>query len=219
MKVVSFLSAITSINSPWDEVRPIAGRAIGVVTQAMRERYKFQASGQSAASQQVGLTTPNFATGQFQLGDSVIPINQFEFQPTAVVISCATTEQTYKVADDVFDYLAKTFGFRPPEKDRHRQFMTTIVVDFGPSGIPLSEKWTKVQSLMNGAFGKGAPLIPFGVRFASITAENQPQGDRQFVFERRATMPANSNWIYSQANLDTDTHLKLLTEMDAVLNG
>lgn len=219
MKIISHFQASLTIEAPWDEIRPFKGGAFVTVTQLIKQRYSFQSVGQSGASQQVGILTPGFQNGQFEIEDEFVQINLLEFQPGAIVVSAATTEQASKFADDVLDFLHKTLDFRLPAAKRARQYTTTIVVDFGSSFLPLFGKLNDIAQLLNAKIKSEYGLTPFGARFATLTPDNQIPFDRQYVIERRAITPAGENWVFSQAPLDTDAHVELLNEIDKLLHG
>ncbi len=218
MKIISHFNAVTTLSAPWDEIRPLTGAAFPLTLQVIKDRYKFQAAGQSAISQQIGLITPSFQTGEFKIGDQVAPLNQLEFQPQSVIVSCATTDQTYKVIDDLFAFLQQTLAFRFPQKERKRHHSTIIIVDFGTSLDPLFDNWSKVHTALNAMLESGPELIPFGMRFGAVNNEGHFIPERQYVIERRAVTPPGENWIFSQAPLDTDGHVKLLSVIEAALS-
>src|SRR5229473_1817037 len=213
MKIVSYLNAITTSNVNWEEVRPLAGAPFPVTIQIVKERYQFQVAGQSLSGQQVGLMMPSFQAGQLRTEEGFIVVNQFEFQPNAIVISSATTEQTYKFADDLFAFLHTELGFRTPPRLRKMTHLTTIIADFGPTLENVFGKWKDIASLP--AMKDGAELLPLGIRFMGYR-DNQPVIERQFVFERRLAAPPGENWSFSQAPLDTDSHVKLLNEIERI---
>jgi hypothetical protein len=217
MKIISHFNATTTVDATWDEVRPLTGGAFPATVQFIKERYSFQIAGQSAISQQIGLMTPSFQAGQFKIGDQSAPINLLEFQPQAVIISCATTTQTSKFYDDLFSFL-KALEYRSPTKERPRRHVTSIVVDFGASLAPLFEGLSKIQSMLNKMVGGTFEFTPLSIRFGVISPENQILPEPQYVFERRAVAPAGESWIFSQAPLDTDSHVALLSAIDSVLN-
>jgi hypothetical protein len=216
MKVIAHFNAVTTIASPWDEVRPLKGVGFLATQQVIRERYQFQVAGQSAISQQIGMVTPSFGNGQFRIGETIAPINQFEFQPQAVIISCSTTEQTNKFFDDVFPFLQKSLEYRIPPKERARQCVTAIIVDFEVPVAPLFDKWTTVQNIVSQAIGRD--IAPFSIRFGPLSPENVIAFEHNYVFERRAVTPAGEHWYFSQAPLDTNAHLELLSEINAAIS-
>lgn len=215
MKIISYFNAILTIEAPWDEVRPVAGAAFAAVSQLIKERYQFQAAGQSALSQQIGLMTPGFQGGQFRIGDKSVPINQFEFQPGTVLVTSATTEQATRFAEDVFEFLHKTLEFRIPPANRARHHVTAIVVDFGKSVVPMFGVINEIGRVLSSKIKNNPEFYPLGFRLAR---ENQLP-DTQYLFERRATTPAGEHWIYSQAPLDTASHIELLNTIDTLING
>jgi hypothetical protein len=219
MEIISHFNAVTLIDAPWDEVRPLAGGAFPAVFQAVKERYHFQAAGQSPTSQQIGMITPSFQSGQFKFGDHISPINQLEFQPGGILIGSATTEQTEAFFEDVFQFLGTTLGYRKPSPERPRHFATTIIVDFGLEVASLFGKWNRIQGALNALVGSGPEFAVHGVRLGALTSDGQLVGDRQYVFERRAITPLGSNWFFSQAPLDTDRHMKLLSTIDDELRA
>jgi hypothetical protein len=210
MKVISNLQAATVIQALWDEIRPVDGSAFAATLQAMKDRYKFQMAGQSPVGQQIGLTTPIFQTGEFRTKDEIFPINQIEFQPLGIFITCATTEQNEAVISDVFDFLGSTFKYRRPPDDRPRSYNSIIIAEMSASFDKLFEPWRKVQTTLNKFFGEGPEATPSAIRFLASNEKNEPQPDRQYAFERRLQAPIGLNWYFSQAPLTTEKHIELL---------
>src|ERR1700674_5892653 len=105
MKIISFLHAVSNLHAPWEEVRPIAGEPYAVTAKAIKDRYQFQVASQSMIAQQSGMIMPSFTTGQFTAGDQTVVVNQIEFQPTGILVSCAKTEHNLLVLDDLFSFL------------------------------------------------------------------------------------------------------------------
>ncbi len=218
MKIIAHFNAILTIDSPWDEVRPVKGPAFAIISQAIKERYNFQAVGQSSVSQQIGLMTPGFQNGQFKMEDKFFPINQLEFQPGTILISSATTEQASKFAEDLFDFLHKTLDFRLPPANRARHYATSIIVDFGTSFASLFGTLNEVARLLNRKTKNEKEFAPFGVRFVAGDTPDNLAFERQFILEHRAIAPPGENWIYSQAPLDSEAHVELLKEIDKLMN-
>jgi hypothetical protein len=216
MKIVAHLHAMITILSPWDELRPVSGAAFPATMELLKKRYQFQQGSQSAISQQAGLITPNLMNGQFKFGELPVAVNQFEFQPAAVAAACSTTEQTDAFLEDAFQFLSDSLGYRAPPKDRERHDVTTIIVDFENPFSALFERWKKIQALLNKLAGKGPELEPYAVRFMA-GPPNQPIAERQYVLERRIGAPDDANWYFSQAPLDTASHVKLLEGIAAEL--
>jgi hypothetical protein len=216
MKIISHLTAVTVVEASWEEIRPQHGAAFLHVVNALQQRYQFQSTGHSEVSQNVGLTTPLLAAGQFEFDGAVVPLNQLEFQPSRVVISCSTTEQTLRVAEDLFSFLHADLGFRLPPHDRPKVFVTSIVSDFDGLLDTAFERWTTILQLLKGP--GDVPMVPFGVRFMGLK-DGALVPDRQFVFERRAPHPPGTTWMFSQAPLDTQRHVALLQEIERAFKG
>jgi hypothetical protein len=217
MRVVSYLQAIATFSAAWDEVRPLAGAPFAPVVTAMRAKYGFQNATQSLAAQQIGLTTPAFQIGQFELDKKIIGVNALEFQPSSIQISCSKTEYCLIFFDDMMEFLHSEFGFRKPPRDRKIIFhRSAIVCDLGFDVAQTFGKWLEVQSLLASKVAAGEPeLTPLGVRF--LGRQNDPTNpESQYVFEQRLTSPPGENWIFSQGPFDTDTHEQLLHEIEAV---
>jgi hypothetical protein len=214
MQVVSYLNAITTIPASWEEIRPIAGMPYALVVNAIKGRYKFQNAGVSVAGQQVGLTTPSFQTGQFEIDGKPVVVNQIEFQPTGIVVSCATSDDNLKLIADVIAFLGSNLNFRAPAPGRTTHHMTTIISNFDSTWENMFGKWTKIQALLASlSTSEEAPLLPLGVRFIGIKNE-QAVLERQFVFERRVPSPPKTNWIFSQLPFENEVHLRVLNEIE-----
>lgn len=214
MRIISYMEAILTFAAPWDGVRPIAGIPFSLIANAIRARYGFQNVGLSPISQQVGLSTPLFTTGQFKFDDrDVALINQLDFQPAGFNISSSKTAFCEAFFEDLFDFLVSQFGFRKPGADAKRTHRTAIVCDFG---FPIDRtfgKWLEVKKLFDQLTSPGEPkLAPLGMRFMG-ERNQQLVAETQFLFERRVISPPDENWIFSQGPFDTETHERLLSEI------
>jgi len=149
--------------------------------------------------------TPALQSGMF----NGIPFNQLDFQSGAVVIGAATTEQTLKIAEDLFDFLNNALGFRKLPENRPRTYASILIADLGPVLSNMFSRWEKITSLVQKMMPPENRLLPMGVKFLTYKG-NDAQADRQFIFERRVPTPPNEDWIFSQAPLDTETHVKVL---------
>ena len=218
MKIISFLHAVSTLHAPWEEVRPIAGEPYAVTAKAIKDRYQFQVASQSLLGQQSGLALPSFATGQFTAGEQTIVINQIEFQPTGILVSSPKTENNLLIFDDLFSFLQSTLKFRPPPKARKMTNVTTLISQFDSGIDKMFGKWMDVQSVINSMAADEAPLAPLGIRMIGFRNE-EPVLDRQFIFERRVPAPSGENWIFSQAPLDTEKHVKVLEKVESVFQA
>jgi hypothetical protein len=212
MKIISYLNAVTTFPVAWEELRPINGAPFTFIVEALKTRYQFQNAGQSLAGAQIGLTTPHLQAGMFASEGDNIQFNQLDFRPTDVAIGSGTTEQTEKIAKDLFSFL-RSLGFRePPENYRKRQFTysSVIVADLGPSIEKIFSRWAKITSFIQKSLpSEQVRLVPFGVKFMEFQGD-VALGERQFIFERRQPSPPGENWIFSNGPFDTKTHVKVL---------
>jgi hypothetical protein len=207
MRVISHLSATTNFQIAWEEIRPLAGRPFMFTLEAIKERYQFQNAEQSATGSAQGLVTPHLQVGAFH-GDAQIPFNSLDFHSLGIFVGAATTEQTFRIADDLFVFL-QSLGFREPPADRPRYYSTIIVVDVGAALANIFKRWEKISAFANSVLPSHAQLQAIGVKFLPFIGENA-MAEGQFVFEKRVPAPKGQNWMYSQAPLSTEDHLKLL---------
>lgn len=219
MEVISYMADMTTVMIPWEEIRPIAGAPYGFVTNAIQQRYGFQSVAISPAGHAAGLMTPLFHTGQFSIDDRPVPANHLEFQPTQIVVGSATTDYSIRLLEDVMTFLNSSLGFRKLPKDRKASHVTTIISNFNSSLDTMFGKWAKIKDLLVSLSGSDdPPLLPLGLRFVGFDNERAVP-ERQFLFERRVPCPPEANWIFSQAPLDTEKHVKLLTTIDQLFGG
>jgi len=219
MRIISHMEGTIVIRAMWEELRPVAGAAMPLVLSTLQSRYNFNNVGVSAIAQQAGMFTPNLQIGSMTEGDVSFPINSIEFQPHCLVVVCSTTDNANVFINDMFKFLAESFGFRSPETGRPKRYRSTIVFD--PSGVDLDStmgKWNKVLSFLNDKSAADiSPHQTLGVRFASkdfgIIADGLPTST-PFIVERRVVSPPGENWWFSQAPVDTPTHLAILEKIE-----
>lgn len=217
MRVISYLRAHVTLAAPWEEVRPLSGAPYELVVRALQAKYGFQATGQSAISQQIGLVTPSFQVGQFEFDNQAVAINALEFQPAGILVSSPKTEFSQGFIDDVLGFLHAQFGFRKPPRNRKKSHRTIIISDFGFDIGHTFGKWLEVQKLLTlQSTTDDAELVPLGIRFIGRNNNAEFSGEHQFVFERRLTSPPGENWIYSEAALDTDSHEGILRSIETI---
>jgi hypothetical protein len=213
MRVVSYLNATTVFEIVWEEIRPPKGAPFVLTLDALKARYQFQAAGQSTAAAQQGLMTPALQTGMLQGKNGAIQFNQLDFQPTGIVIGSGTTEQTLQLASDLFEFL-HTLGFRKAPENRNRSYSSTVIVDLGSTLGNIFDRWKNIISFVDSISPEGTRFLPFGTRFMAFRGK-EAMPERQFIFERRITAPADENWMFSQAPFDTDSHVKILEKIEA----
>jgi len=203
------------IRALWEEVRPISGAALPLVNAALQTRYGFTNAGISAVAQQAGLSIPMLQFGSMVDGHGSFPVNSIEFQPHLLVAVCSTTDDAIVFINDMFKFLAESFGFRVPSEERPRYYRSTIIVD--SSGIELDDtigRWNEILGFINSRASEGGtPYKALGIRFTrgdfNIVGDGIPTST-PFVLERRLGAPPGENWWFSQAPVDTPTHVAIL---------
>jgi len=208
MEIISYLGGFTQLDTSWDEIRPIKGIPNQVLTNALAMGFAFEQVGVSSSMQQTGMYLPSFGQGRFIADEALISINSLEFHPDRIVAVCSTTEQSDILISNVLLFLKNELGFRIPEKTRNRKYQSTIISDIGVKFIETLGKWQKIADFYNQFDGEiGNKIIPLSLRFGR--AGSHPI-DNEFSIEKRFSAPDGENWIFTQANLTTSDHEKLL---------
>ncbi|MEJ0094138.1 MAG: hypothetical protein WDN46_12055 [Methylocella sp.] len=214
MRVLSYLEASVTWTASWDEVRPLAGAAHGVVLEFLQKRYSFASASQSPSSQATGFVTPFLQIGSFEGRSPPSPIGQIDFQPAAIVVSSSTTEAAIEIFDDVMSSLESEFGFRTPP-DRPRKYASTIVSQLDFRISEALSKWSGVLDFIKKYQGdNGSTMAPVSVRFMALDG-GQPSVN-QFTFERRFPIIDGDERIFTLAPLSTTDHELLLQHIETI---
>lgn len=215
MRIVSFINGTVVYGAAWEEIRPLAGISVYAVIDALKEKYRFNQAGLSEAGQQAGFTIPHMQLGCYQGSD--IGITSLEFQPQGIIVTCSTTDQAEKVLSDVLTFLKNSFGFRDPSHPRQKVYNSVVVSEFEFNIARTLDKWGKICELINAAMPAELPkLAPAGVKF--VTKEGAGPSI-SFAVERRMGSPEGENWWFSNGPLDTNSHVKILEQIEMIWGG
>ena len=208
MEIISYLGGFTQLDASWDEIRPIKGIPNQVLTNALAMGFAFEQVGVSSSMQQTGMYLPSFGQGRFNADETLISINSLEFHSDRIVAVCYTTEQSDILISNVLLFLKNELGFRIPEKNRNRKYQSTIISDIGVEFLETLGKWQKIADFYNQFDGKiGNEIIPLSLRFGRMGTNPI---DNELSIEKRFSAPDGENWIFTQANVTTSDHEKLL---------
>ena len=208
MEIISYLGGFTQLDASWDEIRPIKGIPNQVLTNALAMGFAFEQVGVSSSMQQTGMYLPSFGQGRFNADETLISINSLEFHSDRIVAVCSTTEQSDILISNVLLFLKNELGFRIPEKNRNRKYQSTIISDIGVEFLETLGKWQKIADFYNQFDGKiGNEIIPLSLRFGRMGTNPI---DNELSIEKRFSAPDGENWIFTQANVTTSDHEKLL---------
>ena len=216
MKILSYLEGATTISSPWEEVRPIAGLPPSIVLEALRARYGFSTAGFSAAGQQGGFFTPHMQLGKIDRDGYSISINSLEFQPSSVTVVSSKTEFSDYGLQDIFDFLTANLGFRRPSGARKVTHQSTII--FSPDEADTEDafgKWNDVLRFVNSKIKQDeGNYSGWGFKFAN--GEIGGAGENQLIIEKRAISPPNENWWFSRGQFDSMSHTQILEYIERI---
>ena len=208
MEIISYLGGFTQLDASWDEIRPIKGIPNQVLTNALAMGFAFEQVGVSSSMQQTGMYLPSFGQGRFNADETLISINSLEFHSDRIVAVCSTTEQSDILISNVLLFLNNELGFRIPEKNRNRKYQSTIISDICVEFLETLGKWQKIADFYNQFDGKiGNEIIPLSLRFGRMGTNPI---DNELSIEKRFSAPDGENWIFTQANVTTSDHEKLL---------
>ena len=208
MEIISYFGGITQLLTSWDEIRPKNGIPNQILVNSIKSAFSFEYVSVSPEAPKVGISLPIFGQGLFSLNGIQIPINALDFQPDRIVAVCPTTEQSDEFINFLIAFLVDNIGFRLPKKGRNCQYQSTIISDIGVSFAETLGKWQKITDFYNQLGDhNNEKIIPLSLRFG--LAGTQPT-DSEFSIEKRFSAPEGENWIFTQANLKTSDHEKLL---------
>lgn len=202
-----------------DEINPY-GKDIKQVIRAIGERYHFtQYPKEDKDFIGIGNNPKDgaeFLGGTFR--DLVVGVTVFD--DGIVAETRASTTETDAFVEDLLQWLVIQFGFvYEREMVLSKHYVSQLLVTTDRSVAALSPKLAGFATKLSGLTSTdNNPVVyePSGIIFRSDPANKVSPS--VFTFDRRAGAPFRENKYYSQAPLQTQVHLEMLSELENLLS-
>jgi hypothetical protein len=220
MKLVTSNFGAVAIRIVNDEVAPPNGFVAQDIVNFIAERYAFSMRPPVMAPLQ-NLQTITFQGGTFAVEQERVAVIGMALVTNGDIVHAPTTDIAEKILEDLIANLEKVFGFRYSNSKQERVYQSNITVDFKDGLQDKLEGIKKLQSIINREIPR--PNLPFEIKrlaFGGADISNpqllqlQPTIEAlersDFLLERRAGTPYETNRYFSVAPLKTADHIKLL---------
>jgi hypothetical protein len=133
----------------------------------------------------------------------------------------SSTDDSTRFLEDVTQWIKSEYGLAVPENVR-RAYVGQIDFETETQLISLNPALQHLKALLDGYFQR-ATSQERSFNFAGVgfwTEDfGQPSAPAAFKYERKIGAALSSNHYFSQAPLETNAHLELLTEMERLLSA
>lgn len=209
---------------PDDLVRPenLTPRELIAV---LANTYKFAGGPRLDADWANNPKSLSFKMGECLIGETKIAITQLDIMTDGAVVGTMTTDQGDMVLDHLTTLLlAMGYKIHPPRLER--SYFGTLVVEFETGVDNAIPQLMAMNDAINSAFRKTIKVetpaqlfrLGFGcdntkVRAAELTVV------AEFLLERRANHPFETNRYFSGAPLPNKAHIEVLEKIERILLG
>jgi hypothetical protein len=206
-----------------DEVAPPLGFPSKGIIDSIVQRYAFVGRPPDAPELQ-GHQAINFQSGGFTFEEKRVAVIGISLVAHGDIVFAPTTNIAERVLDDLIGHLESEFGFRYSSAKQTRIYQSNVTVEFN---MDLAEKISGLKNFQT-FIGKriarpdrsfqlkrlslGSGDVPNPLVNTQPTLEILEQSD--FMIERRAGAPYESNRYFSSAPMRTEDHLKLLEQIE-----
>jgi len=219
MKVIAVIGARCTWLFNLADMNQKGLRLFPSLTEALIDKYDFDEQPEGALTERTKSSEPGIKlkNGQFESPQGIVKVSLDIFEDGIVAESPKSTDVTEMFIKDVISWVTSWYGLVfDPTLVKGRIYFSEIVVQFN-SHISESMKplRTFAGSLSEISIGDTGPQ-PY--HLSGITFASAPGGIPVSI-EQRANTPLEANVFYSKAAVDTATHLRLLGELDKILDG
>jgi hypothetical protein len=221
MKIINQLNAAAGSRQTADEYQPAVVPHPVDVIEAIKARYRFQIFPNTAP----GAALPQssvYQSGILNLPSGPIGILHLVMEATGDVAQAVTTDQADAVLDDVAAFMEAEFGMTVAASEKHRSYVSNIVVEFDEAVESYIDQLGGIVRLMEQSRDRtGAPISLKRLAFGSPSAIKVDQvaaiEGAEFLIERRVDASVDANRYFCSAPLSSKRHSDLLNEIEEFL--
>ncbi len=165
----------------------------------------------------------NFRDGTFQNNDRALAINLTIFGDGLVADTRSSTDDSDFFINELLTWMSIEFGLAPYQEFlKSKMYLSELWIQTDKALNSLNPKLDNfAKQLTESIVGRSHQPLAFettGISFwTDTTIMVNPPGP--FRFEREENAPFGEHRYYSSAPLQTDVHLGLLTELEAILTS
>ena len=219
MKLLSVISARSTWLFNLADLNPKGIRLFPQMTEALTEAYDFDDQPDDAplapgdTPSQPGL---KFRNGMFDTEQGPVRVALELYDDGIIADSAATTDITNRFLQHVIDWAAKSFDLTfDSSLITNRIYGSEVTVQLSSHLAQTLKPLGAFSELLSKTSFSQPPQKYFATGLNFTTAS----GSAPFAIEKRANTAPEVNVFYSKAMTDTTTHLKLLEQLDQMLDG
>ena len=196
------------------------GISIQPMLDKLKERYSFAAAPKNPLDLDAQMRALSFKTGIFRgVGKPPVIVNFAIYNDGFVAETLSSTEDASLFLREVSDWIYKEFGLTVP-RDVETAYLSQIDYECDFPLVGLSPRLGQLRQLIEGHHrpvdGKSRSFDAATLAFWTEDI-NQPKAPAAFRVERKIGPAFSSNHYFSQAPLETSSHIELLRQLEQLL--
>ena len=195
-----------------------AGKSLQAVIDSIREKYHFAVAPKNPLDIDVNQAL-TFKSGTFVNAKGIPVVALQIYKDGLVVDTLASTDDSTEFLVNVTEWINQEFGLKLPPGVR-KGYVGQIDFESEVSLVTLNPRLSQLlKSLEKYYKPSDGKQRQFDVTSLGCWTEDAAQGSApaQFKFERKIGPPFSSNHYWSQAPLETQSHIQLLNEFEQIL--
>jgi hypothetical protein len=223
VKLISIDTGRVSWLFPLEEIAPLEPVDRVQLGLALVDRYGFKVFPTSNASaEELNKNGTKFQFGFFAFEGKRAGITELAVFNDGIVVNATSTEAAAAFIEDLMGYVRSNFRFRDFTSKVRKILVSQVVVEFDTQLAALVPLFERIGALINKETGE-AYETPVFLDFGRIDfqAEKESAGATsaapRFLIERRAGVPFSQERYYCSAGMHSDSHLRILEEIEKML--
>jgi hypothetical protein len=208
---------------PLEEISPLEPLDRGQLTAALVDRYGFAAfPAPNTPAEEINKNGAKFQNGFFTFGGRRANITELAIFTDGIVVNSNSTEAALAFIEDLTNYVRSNYGFRDFTSKVRKILVSQLIVEFDTRLVALIPLFEKISALINKETGQ-LYETPVAMDFGRIDFlfDKEKAGINyaapRFLIERRAGVPFAQERYYCSASMHTDSHLRILAEIEKML--
>jgi|HubBroStandDraft_6_1064221.scaffolds.fasta_scaffold314734_2 hypothetical protein len=219
MRVLNVVTAASTWLFDIADLNPKGKSVFPEILEWIKDTYSFKEAPETAANldENKGLT---FKGGAFQAREEVfVDVQLTIFNDGVVARSSSSTEDTDRFLENVISSAVTEYSLTfDPSMVRRRIYLSELNVRLDKPLVSINPKLTAFADKLSAMCSNTAPThfelggISFWTDSTFAVTKTSP-----FLIERKANAPFNENRFYTKAPLQTEQHIVILAELEAIL--
>lgn len=208
---------------PLEEIAPLEPLDRGQLTAALVDRYGFAVfPASNTPPEEINKNGAKFQNGFFTFDGKRASIAELAVFNDGIVVNSNSTEAASAFIGDLISYVRSNFRFRDFTSKVRTILVSQVVVEFDTRLAALVPLFAKIGAMINketGQIYETPVFMDFGridFLFDKEKAGIEYAAPR-FLIERRAGVPFSQERYYCSASMHSDSHLRILEEIEKML--